>query len=126
MTLYRQKILEHMRSPQNFGKLKQPQAAAEVDNPLCGDRVKLELELSDQGEIKDLRFRGAGCAITIASASMFTEAIKGKKVKEVAQMDQEAALKLMEIEVTPARVSCATLALAAIQEAFRKWDDRKK
>src|SRR5207237_10672372 len=75
--LYQQVILDHHRKPRNFRKLPQPTAAAEGFNPLCGDRVSVEVE-TDDGVIRDIAFQGSGCAISRASASMMTAALKGQ------------------------------------------------
>lgn len=126
MTLYRQEILEHVRSPQNFGKLKRPDVAARADNPVCGDAIELELQLTPDGKIKKIRFYGVGCAITTASASMFTEAVKGKKLANIAGLSPDEALKLIGLEVTPARKGCATLVWVAAKGAYEKWHAKEK
>ncbi len=83
--LYRDVIVDHNRSPRNFGRLPQPTQQARGDNPLCGDVLALTLEV-DGGRVKDVRFEGQGCAISTASASLMSEAIKGKSVAEVRQL----------------------------------------
>ena len=70
---YRDYILDHYRSPRNFGHLYKPDAQAEDINPLCGDAIRMELDLADDGTVRDVRFSGRGCAISQASASMLTE-----------------------------------------------------
>jgi nitrogen fixation NifU-like protein len=75
--LYRDVILDHNRRPRNFGPLEQANALAEGFNPLCGDRLTLRLNLADD-RIENIRFEGQGCAISTASASLMTEAVKGK------------------------------------------------
>src|ERR1700761_4422943 len=85
--LYRDVILDHNRQPRNFGALEPADASAEGFNPLCGDRLTLRLKLADD-TIRDIRFEGQGCAISTASASLMTEAVKGKTRGE--------ALKLFE------------------------------
>src|SRR5688572_33341097 len=75
--LYRDVILDHNRKPRNFGHLDHADARAEGHNPLCGDRLSLELQLKGE-QIADVRFEGKGCAISTASASLMTEAVKGK------------------------------------------------
>jgi nitrogen fixation NifU-like protein len=74
--LYREVILDHNRSPRNFGRLDPCDASATGHNPLCGDRLHLTVRLAD-GRLQDLAFDGSGCAISVASASMMTEAVKG-------------------------------------------------
>src|SRR5579884_2585103 len=79
--LYRELILEHYRSPRNRGRLAEPDAAARGHNPLCGDDVEVSLQIADD-TVSDVRFQAKGCSISQASASIMTEAIKGKSVDE--------------------------------------------
>ena len=79
--LYQATILDHSRQPKNFGKLEPHTHRAEGYNPLCGDKVTVYLEIED-GRVKDIGFDGAGCAISTASASLMTEALKGRTVAE--------------------------------------------
>ena len=74
---YKEYILDHYRNPRNFGHLDRADATAEDLNPLCGDTIRMELALDDEGRVEDVRFSGKGCAISQASASMLTESIKG-------------------------------------------------
>ena len=76
--LYRDVILDHNRQPSNFGALDPADASAEGFNPMCGDRLTLRLRMNDGNAIDDIRFEGQGCAISTASASLMTEAVKGK------------------------------------------------
>src|SRR5256885_9645074 len=88
-TLFRsQIIIDHNRSPRNFKKLPQPNRAAQGDNPLCGDRIALEVDL--QGDtIKDIGFQGSGCAISQASASLMTAAVQGQSAAQADALFQE-------------------------------------
>jgi nitrogen fixation NifU-like protein len=81
LDLYQEVILDHNKSPRNFGPLPEHNRAADGDNPLCGDQVRLEVELQD-GVLRKVRFQGRGCAISTASASLMTEALEGKSVEE--------------------------------------------
>jgi nitrogen fixation protein NifU and related proteins len=83
--LYRDVIVDHNRRPRNRGRLVAPTHQAEGDNPLCGDRLHLDVEVAD-GVIRDLRFEGSGCAISTASASLMSEAVKGKTHEEAAEL----------------------------------------
>ncbi len=80
--LYQEIILDHNRSPRNFGRLEHPTHKLEGENPLCGDHYILYLQIEDD-EVKDVRFEGQGCAISKSSASVMTEYIKGKKLSEI-------------------------------------------
>ena len=81
--LYRDVIVDHNRRPRNFGRLEAANHTAEGNNPLCGDKLHVFLEMKDD-VIRDIRFEGAGCAISTASASLMSEAVKGKSRAEVA------------------------------------------
>ena len=88
---YRDYILDHYRSPRNFGTLEQPDAAAEDVNPLCGDQIRVELKLDD-GEISDVRFSGKGCAISQASTSMLTGTRQGNEARRRREVTQGCRL----------------------------------
>ena len=83
--LYRDVILDHNRRPRNFGRLEPADARAEGHNPLCGDRLSLFVRMNGE-RIEDIRFEGKGCAISTASASLMTEAVKGKERAEVREL----------------------------------------
>jgi nitrogen fixation protein NifU and related proteins len=116
--LYRDEILEHYRNPHNFGTLDEPDAVQELANPLCGDRITLMLGLGDDGRIEDVAFTGRGCAISQASASMLTDQIRGMTLDDVAQLDKDAVLENLGIEISPARLKCALLSLQTLRGAL--------
>jgi len=113
---YKEYILDHYRNPRNFGHLEKADASAEDLNPLCGDKIRFELELED-GRVKDVRFSGKGCAISQASASMLSESIKGQKLEDVARMSREEVLENVGIGISPARMKCALLGLKVLKSA---------
>ena len=124
--LYQEVIVDHNRSPRNFGELDPPRKALEGFNPLCGDRLTLHLNL-DGDQISDIKFSGSGCAISIASASLMTEGVMGKSLQEAetvfadfhelltgadAEIDLNRMGKLAVLAGVrdyPSRVKCATL-----------------
>lgn len=112
--LYRDYILEHYRRPHNFGVLETPSATHEGANPLCGDRITMQLAVRD-GIVEDVRFTGRGCAISQASASLLTDEIKGKPVADVAAFGAADLLDLLGIEISPARLKCAMLSFDSLQ-----------
>jgi nitrogen fixation NifU-like protein len=132
--LYREVILDHNRAPRNFGRLEPADAHASGHNPLCGDRLQLTLKL-DGDQVTDVRFEGEGCAISTASASLMSEAIKGKSRAEVQQLFERMhdmlthhghaanpALgklgALAGVAEFPARVKCASLCWHTLQAAL--------
>ncbi len=117
--LYRELILDHYKSPRNFGALEHPDAEAEGQNPLCGDEVAMYVEL-DGDTIRDVRFRGRGCAISQAATSMLTELVKGRTAAEVAAMPKEELLDEVGIPLTPVRLKCALLGLGVLKVALHR------
>ena len=123
--LYRDYILEHYRRPHNFGALDNATATQEGANPLCGDRITLQLRvIGDQ--IAAVGFTGRGCAISQASASLLTDEVKGKEVDAAAAMKASDVLDLLGIEISPARMKCALLSLETLQGALGASDGKAK
>jgi nitrogen fixation NifU-like protein len=115
--LYRDYILEHYRRPHNFGVLDDANAQHEGANPLCGDRITMQLRLSG-GKIAGVGFTGRGCAISQASASLLTDEIKGKSVDEAAKLTSSDVMDMLGIDISPARMKCALLSLETLQHAL--------
>lgn len=115
--LYRDFILDHYRNPRNAGTLDSPDATFEDNNPLCGDKIRMDLKLRD-GVIEDIRFHGRGCAISQASASLLTEAVKGKTVAEVSRIGKEEVLENLGIQISAVRLKCALLGLKVLKQAL--------
>ena len=115
--LYRDYILEHYRKPHNFGVIEEPSATYEGANPLCGDRITMQLGVKD-GVVEAIGFTGRGCAISQASASLLTDEIKGKGVDAAQSMTSGDVLDLLGIEISPARMKCALLSLETLHGAL--------
>jgi nitrogen fixation NifU-like protein len=114
--MYREIILEHSKYPHNSGRLPAPTISHEEHNPLCGDRVRIEL-LVENDVIADVRFEGKGCAISQASASLLTDEIKGMPVEAAKRFSKEDLLELIGIPLdkNPVRLKCALLSLKALK-----------
>jgi len=138
--LYQEVILDHGRKPRNFRRLEDADRTARGDNPMCGDRMELWLKLAPDGRIADAAFQGRGCAISMASASLMTETVKGKlpvQAKELGAKFRDLAMTgacpdcgadlaeemerlqpLSGVHEFPSRVKCATLAWHTLNAAL--------
>jgi len=135
--LYQDIILDHSRHPRHFGPLAEANHVAEGHNPLCGDKVKIYLMVDAKGRIADVSFEGKGCAISVASASLMAEMLKGRSIKEAEQLmggflhlvkgedartlgedDRERLEVMAGVSAFPMRVKCATLAWHAMKAAL--------
>jgi nitrogen fixation NifU-like protein len=116
--LYREEILDHYHSSTHRGRLKTPDLQADLDNPLCGDRIHLEIGLAEDGRIGQVRFDGHGCAISQAAASMLAEHLEGQSLAEARRFTADAMVKLLGIPLTPARLKCGLLAWKAMHKAL--------
>ncbi len=113
--MYREVILDHYKNPRNRGQLEPADISYEDDNPLCGDRIRIDIRLDENRRVKEVAFSGQGCAISQASASMLTEGILGKSVEELKQIGKEDILELLGIELGPVRLKCALLSLKVLK-----------
>ncbi|WP_277585621.1 Fe-S cluster assembly sulfur transfer protein SufU [Psychrobacillus antarcticus] len=130
--LYRRVIMDHYKNPRNKGSIEDGALTIDMNNPTCGDRIHLTLQVED-GKIQNAKFDGEGCSISMASASMMTQAVKGKTVEEALQLsstfsemmlgkDYDDSIELEDIESLsgvsqfPARIKCATLAWKAMEK----------
>jgi nitrogen fixation NifU-like protein len=138
--LYQEVILDHGRKPRNFRRLEDADRTARGDNPMCGDRMELFLKLTPEGAIEDVAFQGRGCAISMASASLMTETVKGKQPAEAQALgeqfrslamtgtcaecgasladEMERLQPLSGVHEFPSRVKCATLAWHTLNAAL--------
>ena len=138
--LYQDIILEHGKSPRNFGKCEKYTHQAKGHNPLCGDQVQVYLKLNNEIKVEDLTFEGSGCAISIASTSIMTESVKGKSVEGAKKividflnmikntskinsndLNEDQKTKIMSlsgVKQFPMRVKCATLAWHTLTSAI--------
>jgi nitrogen fixation protein NifU and related proteins len=111
--LYREIILEHWQHPQNYGVVEPADFDAEGSNSLCGDRIRVTGRVT-QGVLTEIAFEGEGCAISKASASLFTERVKGMSLDEVRALTADEVLAELGVELTPARTKCALLVHKAL------------
>ncbi len=135
--LYQELIIDHSKRPRNFRRLEDPKNTAQGYNPLCGDKITLDLKLANN-HIDDIAFQGSGCAISTASASLMTESVKGKTLQEAEMLfdkfhnlitgdkpDSSGMGKLAVfsgVREFPARAKCATLAWHTLRAALQERD----
>ena len=112
-------VMEHFRRPRNQGPLAAPDAAREGSNPLCGDRVRIELAIRD-GQVTDARFTANACAISVAAASLLTERVRGMATSAVEAITDDEMCAALGAEIPPARRACAVLPLATMRAALAK------
>ncbi|WP_285768265.1 Fe-S cluster assembly sulfur transfer protein SufU [Peribacillus sp. SI8-4] len=135
-TLYRQVIMDHYKKPRNKGMLEDGSMTIDMNNPTCGDRIRLTMKI-EAGKVSDVKFDGDGCSISMSSASMMTQAIKGKDIQEALAMsdtfslmiqgkEYDDSIDLGDIEALqgvskfPARIKCATLAWKAMEKGLKE------
>ncbi|QOS91449.1 Fe-S cluster assembly sulfur transfer protein SufU [Peribacillus sp. JNUCC41] len=135
-TLYRQVIMDHYKKPRNKGMLEDGSMTIDMNNPTCGDRIRLTMKIED-GRVSDVKFDGDGCSISMSSASMMTQAIKGKDVDTALAISETFSLMIQgkeyddeidlgDIEALqgvskfPARIKCATLAWKAMEKGLKE------
>lgn len=128
--LYKENVLEHYKSPRNFGKIGNPTTHHREFNPLCGDEIELFLAI-EKGKVADVKFHGQGCAISQASASMLTEKIKGKSIEELKKITKEDMFELIGVKLSAVRIKCALLGWDTMRNSihiFEKYvnKDNKK
>jgi nitrogen fixation NifU-like protein len=113
---YREEILEHYTHPHNYGTLDNPDISHVEDNPLCGDRIRFDIDLDEDGQtVKDVRFSAVGCAISKASASMLTDLLVGQTLDEIKALTKEDVVEELGIDLGPVRLKCALLPLKVVK-----------
>jgi nitrogen fixation NifU-like protein len=115
--IYQEEILDHNRNPHNYGVIERPDASYEDTNPLCGDIVAVDLRY-DGDRIADVRFRGNGCAISQASASMLTDMVVGHTKAEALAITRDTLLEEIGVPLSPARIKCALLSYKVMMAAL--------
>ena len=117
--LYQKIIMEHYRQPLNRGRLKKADQTFRGVNYFCGDQISFDVQLDQQKKVKAVGWVGSGCAISQASASVFSELIKGKKMSAIKKISSQQFLNRLDIVLSPTRMKCALLPLYTLKEETR-------
>ncbi|MDR9429897.1 MAG: iron-sulfur cluster assembly scaffold protein [Natronomonas sp.] len=117
--MYRQQILDHYKNPRNYGELEDADIEHVGENPMCGDTIKMFIQLADDGDtIEHVSFVGDGCAISQASASMLSGELRGRSMADVEAMDRDDIVDMLGVELSPMRIKCAVLAEKVAQDGI--------
>jgi nitrogen fixation NifU-like protein len=113
--LYREQIIDRYKNPQMKGTLDPHDYSYEDDNPLCGDRIRIDLRVDGTGRVSEAAFSGTGCAISQASADLLVESVVGKSLEDVKALTKDDILDMLGIELGPVRLKCALLSLKVLK-----------
>jgi len=123
-SLYNEKVMEHFKNPRNVGEMENPDGVGRVGDPVCGDVMELYIKVND-GIIVDVKFKTFGCAAAIATSSMVTEMVKGKRVEEALKISNKAVVEALD-GLPPAKVHCSVLAEDALKSAIEDYLGHQK
>lgn len=118
-------ILDHFNNPRNHGTLNDPDILVNGGNPGCGDVVTMYVKVDADHRVVDVKFEGKGCTISMAGASLVTEMVKGKTLKEIEEMPYTALIDQMGQDVVKSRLRCATLGIDTLKGAAREYPSRQ-
>lgn len=117
LDMYAEQMIHHYEHPSNKRKMEDATISMDEENVSCGDTITVYLKLN-KNKVEDVSFDGTGCVISMGSASMLTESLKGKTVEQIEKMKKEDLLKIINVNPGPVRMHCATLSLRAFKEAI--------
>ena len=123
MALYSDKVMDHFKNPRNVGEIPDADGVGEVGNAKCGDIMKMYLKI-DGGAITDVKFKTFGCGAAVATSSMATELIKGKKIEDALQLTNKAVVEALD-GLPPVKLHCSVLAEQAVKAALADYYRKK-
>jgi len=117
--MYRQQILDHYKSPRNYGEMEDPDYSHTGENPSCGDTIQIDVRLDDDETIEYVTFTGDGCAISQASASMLSERLVGMTLDELQALETDDIVEMLGVTISPMRIPCAVLGNQVAQDGAK-------
>lgn len=124
MEEYTEEVMDHFRNPRNMGKIDDADAVGKVGNPACGDVMEIFLKVDDDGVIQDCKFRTFGCGAAIATSSMITTMVIGKKLDEIDDITNKAVAEALG-GLPPQKMHCSNLAADALHDAIKNLNEKK-
>jgi len=121
--IYRENILDHYKNPRNFGELEPCSFSHYELNPVCGDMIRLFVNIEKE-KVEDVKFKGNGCAISMAATSMLTEKLKGKSLGEVKKLNKEDIMEMLGIELGIVRMKCGLLCLNTLVKGISEMEGK--
>ncbi len=126
MDMYREIILDHYKNPRNKGKIDNAEISHHEYNASCGDDLTIYIKLDSENKVKDVKFEGKGCAISMASASMLSEKIMGMPLEDLYGITKEDIFEMLGTEIGPGRIKCALLSLKTLMKGVEEWQSKQK
>ena len=121
--VYKENIIDHFKNPRNYGEIVEAEIKHSELNSICGDMIRLFVKLED-GKISDVKFKGNGCAISMASTSMMTDVLKGKTLEEVKKLSPEDIFEMLGIKLGIVRMKCGLLCLNALTNGIKIMENK--
>jgi len=122
--IYRENIIDHFKNPRNFGEIIEAEIKHSELNSICGDMIRLFVKLEDK-KVSDVKFKGNGCAISMAATSMMTEVLKGKTLEEIKKLSKEDIFEMLGIKLGIVRIKCGLLCLNTLMNGIKTMEDNK-
>ena len=121
--IYRENILDHYKNPRNFGEIKNANIEHSEFNPVCGDMIKLFLKF-ERERVRDVKFKGNGCAISMAATSMLTEKLIDKSLEDVKKLTKEDVFEMLGIKLGVVRIKCGLLCLNVLMKGLEQMEGK--
>jgi len=123
--MYKEIILDYYRNPRNSGEISGADIKVHDSNPVCGDTITIYMKI-DGKKIKEIKFRGSGCVISLASVSMMCEKLEGKMIEEAEKITKEDIVEMLSIQLSPVRLKCAILGMHIMKKGIEEYKNKNK